>query len=142
MWPYILYFLIGGTLVSAVAYVGNHADGRTAALVAGLPVLFIINMLLLYQHGGVSAGLSYARGALMYVPVFVGCVLVTMWLLPHVQMPVALAAGLSIYLVPVMARTFPLRADQPLVAAQVGVPVNPAQPVAVESVSRHEDTGF
>jgi pyrrolidone-carboxylate peptidase len=71
MSSYVLYFLIGGTVVTTVAYIGTHADGMTAAFVAGLPVLFIINVLLLYHTGGVSAGVSYARGALICTPVFV-----------------------------------------------------------------------
>jgi hypothetical protein len=57
MWPYVLYFFVGGTLVTAVAmsaHTGRH-DGRVRG---SLPVLFIINVLLLYQNGGVSAGLS------------------------------------------------------------------------------------
>jgi len=140
MLSYILYFLVGGTLVSAVAYVGSHADGKTAALVAGLPVLFIINMLLLYQHGGVSAGLSYARGALMYVPVFVACVVVTMWLLPHVQMPLALMAGVSLYLVPVVARAIPHHVDLPPAGSQLTIPATSANPAATQSVSSHEDS--
>jgi surface polysaccharide O-acyltransferase-like enzyme len=109
MWPYILYFVVGGTLVTAVAYVGKHGDGMTAAFVASLPVLFIINMLLLYQNGGVSAGLSYARGALMYLPMFVGCVLLTMVLLPRLDMPLAVLAGVSVYALPAFVRPFVVR---------------------------------
>ena len=109
MWPYVLYFIVGGTIVTAVAYVGKHGDGMTAAFVASLPVLFIINMLLLYQNGGVSAGMSYARGALMYLPMFVGCVLLTMVLLPRVEMPLAVLAGVSVYALPAVVRPFVLR---------------------------------
>ncbi len=99
MWPYAAYFVVGGTLVSAVAYVGKHGDGMSAAFVAGLPVLFLINVVLLCQSGGIAAGLSYARGALVYLPMFVGCVLLTMMLLPRIGMPWAALAGASVYLV-------------------------------------------
>jgi hypothetical protein len=109
MWPYVLYFFVGGTLVTAVAYIGKHGDGMSAAFVASLPVLFIINVLLLYQNGGVSAGLSYARGALMYLPMFVGCVLLTMVLLPRVSLPLAMLAGISVYALPAAVRPLVLR---------------------------------
>ncbi len=97
MWPYVAYFIVGGTLVSAVAYVGKHGDGMTAAFVAGLPVLFLINVSLMCQSGGVAAGLNYARGSLTYLPMFVGCVLLTMVLLPRIGMPWAMLAGVSVY---------------------------------------------
>jgi len=138
MWPYVLYFLIGGTLVSAVAYVGTHVDGKTAAFVAGLPVLFIINMLLLYQNGGINAGLSYARGALMYLPVFVACVGLTMFLLPRIQMPLALIAGLSLYSLPAISRGMSRRGNHESPARELA-PVSPLHPAIHDSVSGHED---
>ncbi len=109
MWSYVLYFIIGGTLVTAVAYVGKHGDGMSAAFVASLPVLFIINVLVLYNSGGLSAGLSYARGALMYLPMFVGCVLLTMVLLPRMSMPFAMLAGVSVYALPAIIRPLVIR---------------------------------
>jgi len=109
MWSYVLYFLIGGTLVTAVAYVGKHGDGMTAAFVASLPVLFITNVFLLYQNGGVPAGLSYARGALLYLPMFVGCVLLTIVLLPRIEAPLAVLAGVSVYALPAAVRPLVMR---------------------------------
>ena len=97
MWPYALYFLMGGTVVSLVAYIGARGDGMAAAFVASIPVLFITNMILLYHSGGVTAGLIYAKGALMYTPVFVGCVILTMVLLPKLVMPWPVVSGVSIY---------------------------------------------
>lgn len=104
MLSYVLYFLVGGTVVTTVAYIGTHAGGMTAAFVAGLPVLFIVNVLLLYHSGGVMAGVSYARGALIYAPVFVAFVALTMWLLPRLEMPWALVAGVSVYGIPLLVR--------------------------------------
>jgi predicted membrane-bound spermidine synthase len=109
MWSYALYFIVGGTLVTAVAYVGKHGDGMSAAFVASLPVLFIINVFLLYQNGGVSAGMSYARGALAYLPMFVGCVLLTMVLLPRIGLPLSMLAGVSVYAIPAVVRPFVVR---------------------------------
>ena len=135
MWPYVLYFICGGTIVTAVAYVGKHGDGMTAAFVASLPVLFIINMLLLYQNGGVSAGLTYARGALMYLPMFVGCVLLTMVLLPRIQMPLAVLAGVSVYALPALVRPFVVRHRESRRQARASSDVLSAQIPSAVSVS-------
>jgi hypothetical protein len=109
MWPYALYFVVGGTLVTIVAYVGKHGDGMSAAFIASLPILFVINVFLLYQHGGVSAGVSYARGALTYLPMFVGCVVLTMVLLPRISLPLAMLSGVSIYALPAIVRPLVVR---------------------------------
>lgn len=140
MWPYVLYFLVGGTLVTTVAYVGKHGDGMTAAFVASLPVLFIINVFLLYQHGGVSAGLSYARGALLYLPMFVGCVLLTMLLLPRLEAPLAVLAGVSVYALPAAVRPFVVRrkARREMLASS-GMALPEVQTVIPRQVSAHAE---
>lgn len=129
MWPYALYFVVGGTLVTAVAYVGKHGDGMSAAFIASLPVLFVINVFLLYQHGGVSAGMSYARGALLYLPMFVGCVVLTMVLLPRIGLTLAMLSGISVYALPAVVRPLVLRRRQ---ARQRALPGS-SLPTLVES---------
>ncbi len=106
MGPYLVYFIIGGTVVSAVAYIGKNGDGMAAGFVAGLPILFVINLFLLYQHGGMSAGLSFTRGALVYAPFFTIFVLLTLILLPRVGMPWAVLGGISMYSVPAIVRPY------------------------------------
>jgi hypothetical protein len=120
MWPYVMYFLIGGTIVSLAAYVGSRGDGMAAAFVASIPVIFITNLVLLYHNGGVSAGLTYAKGALMYVTF---CVVLTMVLLPRIGMPWSLLAGMSVYsLSMAFARPSPQRRQVNVSAAHVQVP--------------------
>jgi hypothetical protein len=97
MLQYFIYFLIGGTVVALVAYVGSHSDGMLAAFVASLPVLFLLNVLLMYQNGGVTASIIYAKGALLFLPAFACYAALTVWLLPRLGMPEALFPGLPIY---------------------------------------------
>ena len=104
MLQYFVYFLIGGTVVASVAYVGSHSNGMLAAFVASLPVLFLLNILLMYQIGGVAHSLDYVRGSLLFVPAFVCYATLTVWLLPRLGMPEALLPGLPIYLLPMMIR--------------------------------------
>ena len=102
MVQYFIYFLIGGTVVALVAYLGSHINGMLAAFVASLPVLFLLNVLLMYQNGGVTASVTYAKGSLLFLPAFACYAGVTLWLLPRLGMPEALLPGLPIYLLPIM----------------------------------------
>jgi len=102
MVQYFIYFLIGGTVVALVAYVGSLGNGILAACVASLPVLFLLNVLLMYRNGGVASSLDYVRGSLLFLPAFACYAGVTLWLLPRLGMPEALLPGLPIYLLPIM----------------------------------------
>ena len=104
MLQYFIYFLIGGTVVSLVAYVGSRGNGILAACVASLPILFLLNVLLMYRNGGVTTSLDYVRGSLLFVPAFVCYATLTVWLLRRLGMPEALLPGLPIYLLPMMIR--------------------------------------
>ena len=73
-----------------------------AALVASLPVLFLTNVLLLYHNGGVTASITYARGALLFLPTFASYAALTFWLLTHVGMPEVLFFGIPVYLMPLV----------------------------------------
>ena len=104
MLQYFVYFLIGGTVVTVVAYIGSRSNGFLAALVASLPILFLLNVLLMYRNGGVVTSLEYVKGSLLFVPAFVCYATLTIWLLPRLGMPEALLPGLPIYLLPMMIR--------------------------------------
>ncbi len=130
MWPYLVYFIIGGTVVSAVAYVGKNGDSMTAGFVASLPILFIFNLFLLYHHGGMSAGLSFTRGALVYAPVFIIFVLLTLFLLPRLGMFWAVLGGISMYSVPAVVRPYVVRRNTARASIRAWATV---QPVCAEN---------
>jgi len=44
MWQYILYLLLGGTIVAMVAHLANHGNQVLTILVGKLPVLFMMNI--------------------------------------------------------------------------------------------------
>jgi len=99
---YLLYFLVGGTVVTVVAYIGSRGNGTLAAFVASLPVLFLLNVIAMYRNGGVGAGITYAKGALLFLPGFACYALLTIWLMPHLGIPKALLPGLPIYAIPII----------------------------------------
>ena len=102
MWQYLLYFVVGGTTVAAVAYIGTHYGGLVAAFVTSLPVLFLVAVILLYRNGGVDAGLQYIKGCLLLLPLFILYAVLTAWLLPRLGSLTAMIPGLALYLVPVL----------------------------------------
>ena len=62
---YILYFLIGGFIVSAVTYLASHAKGLQAAFIANLPVVTVITFLTIYFESDQRAIVSYAKGLII-----------------------------------------------------------------------------
>ncbi|HUV44249.1 MAG TPA: hypothetical protein VMW13_05405 [Dehalococcoidales bacterium] len=103
MWQYLVYFMIGGSVVATIAYVGTHHGGLLAAFVASLPVLFFVSLTLLYRNGGLDAALQYVKGSLLFLPVFVLYAVLTAWLLPRLGSLTAIIPGLALYFVPLLA---------------------------------------
>lgn len=104
MWQYFLYFLFGGAVVTLVAYIGRHSNGMLAAFVASIPVIYITNVFVMYQQGGVTASITYTKGSLVFLPVFLLYAGTIIWLLPRLGLPVALLPGLPLYLLPLFLR--------------------------------------
>jgi uncharacterized membrane protein (GlpM family) len=75
---YLLYFVIGGGLVSAIAYLGGVGRTLLASFVAMLPALTVLGFLFVHIEGGPLAARDYARGLLVFLPGWVAYVLV-MW---------------------------------------------------------------
>ena len=113
MWYYIIYFIAGGALVTSVAYFAARGNPSLAALVGSIPVMFLLNVYLTYQTGGISGTLTYSKGVLSLLPVFIIFVVATMWLLPHLGMPKALLPGMVVYLA--LAVISQIRKDRMLV---------------------------
>jgi ABC-type transport system involved in multi-copper enzyme maturation permease subunit len=100
MWQYLLYFLIGGTIVALVAYFVNQGNQLLAILVGNIPVLFLLNIILAYRAGGSISGIAYAKGALISLPFFIIFVLITLIILPRVNTPAAILPTMLVYIIP------------------------------------------
>lgn len=96
---YVLYFLVGGLITSAVTYFANTSRGLFAAFIGTLPAITISTFLLINFTSGQTAVVAYAKGLLiMILPwmVFIGCVIV---LTPKVNFVPALLIGLFLQVV-------------------------------------------
>ena len=99
MWQYIIYFFIGGGVVTLVVYIASRGNLFLATLVGNIPILFLLNVFLVYRESGVSGSLVYAKGVLLMLPIFILFIAITMLLIPHLGMPKAILSSLPIYLI-------------------------------------------
>lgn len=53
--PYVLVFVITGSIAVAIKLLGEHAESRLAGIVAMVPIKILIAWVLLHQAGGSAA---------------------------------------------------------------------------------------
>jgi hypothetical protein len=95
---YILYFLVGGTIVSTVTYFAGHSRGLTAAFVANLPVMTLITFLTIYFEAGDRAVMSYAKGLLIMLFPWLAYIFTLIILTPRAGVIPSLGIGFLLYL--------------------------------------------
>ncbi len=95
---YLLYFLIGGAVVSLVTYFASHAKGLLAAFVANLPLITLITFLTIYFTSGQRAVVLYAEGLLIMLFPWLAYVLSVILLAPRLGVIPSLIVGISFYL--------------------------------------------
>lgn len=100
MWQYLLYFLIGGTIVALVAYFVNQGNQVLTILVGNIPILFLLNTILAYRAGGSMSSIAYAKGALISLPFFIIFVLMVLFILPRINTPAAILPAMLVYIIP------------------------------------------
>jgi uncharacterized membrane protein (GlpM family) len=95
---YLLSFLLGGALISAIAYLGHVGRTLLASFVAMVPVLTLLSFALVYVEAGPLATREFARGLLVFLPGWIAYV-VFMWLaVMRLGIWGALAGGLGLFL--------------------------------------------
>jgi hypothetical protein len=93
-----LYFVIGGTVVTAVTYFGSQAKGALAAFFALLPSISVITLCTIYISSGLDPTLSYVKNLLILLPPWVVYVVGLIFLLPRIGPVWALIISIGAYL--------------------------------------------
>lgn len=96
---YVLYFLMGGAIVSVVTYFASHAKGLLAAFIANLPVITFITFLTIYYESGQDAVISYAKGLLIMLLPWLVYIFAVILLSQRVSFIPSLLVGLVLYLI-------------------------------------------
>jgi len=94
---YLLYFFIGGIVVSVVTYFASQAKGLLAAFIANLPVITSITFLTIYFESGQKALKSYAYGLIIMLFPWVVYVLTIIFLPQRIGFLPSLAIGICLY---------------------------------------------
>ncbi len=95
---YILYFLIGGTVISVVTYFASHARTMVAAFFANLPVLTLITFLTIYYEAGQKAVVPYAHGLIIMLFPWLAYIGSVIYLTPRIGVIPSLLLGILLYL--------------------------------------------
>jgi uncharacterized membrane protein (GlpM family) len=95
---YLFYFIIGGTIISVVTYLANHAKGLLAASIANLPVITLITFLAVYTESGSNAVISYAEGLLIMLIPWLAYIFSVIGLSNRLGFIPSLLLGVSLYL--------------------------------------------
>ncbi len=95
---FILYFLLGGTIVSVVTFMGSQGKGLLAAFVATFPTMTVLTFSLIYSKAGQAATTNYAKGLLMMTPPWIIYVLCLIFLLPRWGFTRSLIIGVLTYM--------------------------------------------
>jgi len=90
---FILHFILGGTIVSVVTFIGSQGKGMLAAFVATFPTMTALTFALVYSKAGQVATVNYAKGLLLMTPPWIIYVLCLIFLLPKWGFVKSLIAG-------------------------------------------------
>lgn len=94
----VLYFLIGGSIVSLSSYVGAQGRGFLAAFASTFPAMTGVTFVLIYLNAGHGPTLSYAKHLLWFVPPWLAYVGIIIYSLPRFGFWPAMLGGLTVYM--------------------------------------------
>jgi hypothetical protein len=92
-----LYFVVGGTVVTVVTYLGSQGKGLLAAFVSFFPAVSVISLCAIYMRSGTEPTLSYAKGILFLLPAWILYIVTVIYLLPRWGLIPPLIIGILLY---------------------------------------------
>jgi hypothetical protein len=94
---YVLYFLLGGTIVSISTYLGSQGRSFLAAFASTFPAITGATFVLIYLNGGNDAIVSYAKNLLWFVPPWILYVVTMIFGVPRVGFWPSMALSMTLY---------------------------------------------
>lgn len=95
---YVIYFLLGGTIVSISTYLGAQGRSFLAAFASTFPAITGATFVLIYLNGGNDAIVSYAKNLLWFVPPWMVYVTAMIVGVPRFGFWPAMAGSLVLYM--------------------------------------------
>ncbi|MBX3325652.1 MAG: DUF3147 domain-containing protein [Nitrospira sp.] len=95
---YLLYFLLGGSIVSFSTYLGSQGKSFLAAMASTFPAITGVTFILLYASGGGATTVDYAKSLLWFVPPWIAYVTAMIVGIPRLGFWPAMVGSLVLYL--------------------------------------------
>jgi len=94
----VLYFVLGGVMVSLSTYLGTMGRGFLAAFVSTFPAITGVTIVLIYLNAGNEHAYTYARHLLWLVPAWIAYVGFLILTLNRLGFWAAMAGALTLYM--------------------------------------------
>ena len=94
---YVVYFLLGGTIVSVSTYLGSQGKPFLAAFASTFPAITGATFILIYLNGGSESLVGYAKNLLWFVPPWILYVITMILGVPRIGFWPAMALSLTLY---------------------------------------------
>ena len=94
---YVIYFLLGGTLVALATYLGAHGKGFMAALASTLPVISGLTFVLIYVNAGGQPTVAFAKNLIWLSPAWFVYVFVMLFSVPRLGFWISFAGAMILY---------------------------------------------
>ncbi len=98
MGDFILYFIVGGLVVSLTTYYGSKGHGFLAAFISMFPCMTILTFALLHKAGGKMAVVAYAKSLIYLVLPWILYILVVAFLCEKMGVWKSIALGVVLYM--------------------------------------------
>ena len=95
---YVVYFLLGGTIVSVSTFLGSQGRPYLAAFASTFPAITGATFVLLYLNGGSDAIVAYAEKLFWFVPPWIVYVLAMIFGVPRFGFWPAMIGSLMLYM--------------------------------------------
>jgi len=96
---FIIYFIIGGSILTLVTYYGTRDKGVIAAFIAMFPTVTAMSIITIYSQSGSLHVLKYVKGLLMLTPIWIIFLFCILYILPKFGLFPALGIGMVLYLI-------------------------------------------
>jgi hypothetical protein len=95
---YVVYFLLGGTVVSLSTYLGAQGRPYLAAFASTFPAITGATFVLLYLNGGTDAIVAYAEKLFWFLPAWIVYVMAMIFIVPRIGFWPAMTVSLALYM--------------------------------------------
>lgn len=95
---YVVYFLLGGTIVSLSTYLGAKGNSFLAAMASTFPAITAATFILLYVNGGGATTVNYAKNLIWFVPPWIVYVVAMIMGIPRLGFWPTMVGSLVLYM--------------------------------------------